>query len=97
MISVRRAIAGSLRINARAATQRIRRGARVVARAVEARLGQEFGEFGVDMALDRRGRLWLIEVNAKPGRQNDSLPGTPPSMRRVTRYAIARARFSERG
>lgn len=97
MISVRRAIRGSLRINARAATRRIRRGARVIARAVEERMGQEFGEFGVDMALDRRGRLWLIEVNAKPGRQNDSMPGTPPSMRRVARYAVSRAGFSERG
>lgn len=97
MISVRKAIRGSLRINARAASQRIRRGARVIARAVETRLGQEFGEFGVDMALDRRGRLWLIEVNAKPGRQNDDLPGVPPSMRRVARYAVSRARFSERG
>lgn len=97
MIAVRRAIRGSLRINARAATQRIRRGARIIARAVEAQLGQEFGEFGVDMALDRRGRLWLIEVNAKPGRQNDNLPGVPPSMRRIARYAVSRARFSGRG
>ncbi|HBK86497.1 MAG TPA: hypothetical protein DDZ53_10750 [Firmicutes bacterium] len=69
----------------------------MIARAVEERMGQEFGEFGVDMALDRRGRLWLIEVNAKPGRQNDSMPGTPPSMRRVARYAVSRAGFSERG
>ncbi len=97
MISVRRAIKGSLRINPRVATRRIRRGARIIARAVETQLGQEFGEFGVDMALDRRGRLWLIEVNAKPGRQNDNLPGIPPSMRRIARYAVARARFSERG
>ncbi|NLW17541.1 MAG: YheC/YheD family protein [Firmicutes bacterium] len=96
MISVRRAIRGSLRINSRVAVQRIRRGARTIARAVEEQLGQEFGEFGVDMALDRRGRLWLIEVNAKPGRQND-FPGIPPSMRRVARYAVARARFYERG
>ena len=97
MVSVRKAIRGSLRINSRAATRRIRRGARIIARALETQLGQEFGEFGVDMALDRRGRLWLIEVNAKPGRENDDLPGIPPSMRRIARYAVARARFVERG
>ena len=96
MISVRRAIRGSLRINVGSAVRRIRRGARLIARAVEEQYGQEFGEFGIDMALDRRGRVWLIEVNAKPGRQTDE-PGTPPSMRRVTRYAIAKAGFSERG
>ncbi len=97
MISVRRAIRGSLRINARVANRRIRRGARIIARAVETRLGQEFGEFGIDMALDRKGRLWLIEVNAKPGRQSENSPGVPPSMRRVARYAVSRARFSGRG
>lgn len=94
MISVRRAVRGSLRINAAAAARRVRRAAKLVAQMLETSLGQAFGEFGVDMAFDQRGRLWLIEVNAKPGRQSDNQPGIPPSMRRITRYAIAKARLS---
>lgn len=93
MVPVRKAIRGSLGINSRQAARRVARGAKLIARALEEQLGMEFGEFGVDMALDRRGRLWLIEVNAKPGRENDDLPGIPPSIRRVVRYAISRAGF----
>jgi glutathione synthase/RimK-type ligase-like ATP-grasp enzyme len=93
MVPARKAIRNSLRLNSLQAARRVRRGARVIARALEEQLGQEFGEFGVDMALDIRGRLWLIEVNAKPGRENDNLPGVPPSVRRIVRYAISRAGF----
>ncbi len=93
MVGARKAIRGSLGINGRRATRRVGRAARLIAKALEEQLGMEFGEFGVDMALDRRGRLWLIEVNAKPGRENDDLPGIPPSIRRVVRYAISRAGF----
>lgn len=93
MVGARKAIRGSLGLNGRQATRRVGRAARYIARALEEQLGMEFGEFGVDMALDRRGRLWLIEVNAKPGRETDDLPGIPPSIRRVVRYAISRAGF----
>jgi glutathione synthase/RimK-type ligase-like ATP-grasp enzyme len=96
MISVRRAIRGSLRINSRSAIRRIRQAARAIAAAVESGFGQEFGEFGIDMAFDTRGRLWLIEVNSKPGRQTGNWPGIPPSMRRIVRFAIAKAGSSER-
>jgi hypothetical protein len=93
MIPVRRAIRGSLHINGKRTMRRIRRASRLIARVLEAQLGKEFGEFGVDMALDHRGRLWLIEVNAKPNRETDHTPGIPPSIRRVARYAISRAGF----
>lgn len=93
MISVTRAIRASLAINSRQALGRIGGGARLIAKAVETQFGKEFGEFGVDMALDTKGRLWLIEVNSKPGRQTDNMPGVPPSIRRVVRYAISKAGF----
>ncbi len=93
MVPARKAIAHSLRMNSRKGARRVGRGSRLIARALEEQLGMEFGEFGVDMAFDTRGRLWLIEVNAKPGRENDNIPGVPPSVRRVVRYAISRAGF----
>jgi glutathione synthase/RimK-type ligase-like ATP-grasp enzyme len=30
--------------------------------------GENFGELGVDIGLDNKGRLWLIELNSKPRR-----------------------------
>lgn len=38
-----------------------------VARTVEAAFGPLF-ELGLDVGIDRAGRLWLLEVNSKPGR-----------------------------
>ncbi len=39
-----------------------------VCKAVEQTSGEIFGEMGVDLGLDKEGRLWLIEVNSKPRR-----------------------------
>ncbi|WP_273126434.1 YheC/YheD family endospore coat-associated protein [Bacillus weihaiensis] len=33
--------------------------------------GGEFGEFGVDLALDIEGKPWIIEVNTKPSKSED--------------------------
>ncbi|MCR3921339.1 MAG: YheC/YheD family protein [Firmicutes bacterium] len=38
-----------------------------IAAVVEREFGQ-FGELGLDLAVDSNGRLWLIEVNAKPNK-----------------------------
>lgn len=96
MISVTRAVRGAFRgsVSSRRAIRRLVRAARLVSKALEEQLGKEFGEFGVDMALDVHGRLWLIEVNSKPGRQQgENVRGVPHSLRRVLRFAIAKAGF----
>jgi glutathione synthase/RimK-type ligase-like ATP-grasp enzyme len=36
---------------------------------LEASYGIRLSELGIDLAVDRDGRLWLLEVNIKPGRQ----------------------------
>lgn len=40
-----------------------------VAASLERGLGEELGELGMDVAVDREGRPWILEVNAKPGRK----------------------------
>jgi len=39
-----------------------------VAKASERASGWQLGELGMDIALDKKGHLWLFEVNTKPGR-----------------------------
>jgi len=39
-----------------------------VCEAVEETSGAVFGEMGVDLGVDNKGRLWIIEVNSKPRR-----------------------------
>ncbi len=47
-----------------------------------------FGELGIDIALDKKGKLWIIEVNSKPSK-SDSIEITEqirPSTRAVIAY-----------
>jgi D-alanine-D-alanine ligase-like ATP-grasp enzyme len=38
-----------------------------IACAIDRRIGT-FGELGIDMAVDRQGKIWLIEANSKPNK-----------------------------
>lgn len=55
-------------------------------------------EFGLDIGIDTNGRVWLIEVNPKPGRDIFKRIGKPElyrlSCRRPLQYAISLARKS---
>lgn len=42
-----------------------------VCEAVEKTSGEIFGEMGVDLGIDKEGRLWIIEVNSKPRRTTE--------------------------
>lgn len=53
-----------------------------IARGLEAFCGP-LGELGIDFGLDRSGRLWLIEENARPGRALFSQIG-PPTLAEAT-------------
>ena len=39
-----------------------------VCEALEKSSGHIFGEMGVDLGVDKDGRIWIIEVNSKPRR-----------------------------
>ncbi|MFS0837092.1 YheC/YheD family protein [Paenibacillus sp. 1P03SA] len=69
----------------------IRKAALAVAEGIQTHIPALFGELGVDLAVDTGGRVWLLEVNSKPSK-NDNTPldgGSKirPSVRRVIRYS----------
>lgn len=75
---------------------RINRAATDIVNALDEILDGPLGELGLDLGIDRRGRVWLIEVNAKPYRKVlDAGPkkGVRLSFRRPMAYARHLAEF----
>lgn len=54
-------------VRAKGILERIRRAAMAVPPAIEAGFGPQL-ELGIDFGVDRTGRVWVLEVNSKPGR-----------------------------
>ena len=50
--------------------------------------GGDFGEFGIDLALDEEGYPWIIEVNTKPSKSEDDLKNgkVRPSAKSIIQY-----------
>lgn len=68
----------------------LKRAAISIAEAIDRNIDAHFGELGVDLAIDVQGKVWLLEVNSKPSKQdNTPLQGTRirPSVRMVISYA----------
>lgn len=55
------------------AYQALKTAALAIASGVEQSIPAHFGELGIDLALDTSGHVWLIEVNSKPSK-NDNTP-----------------------
>ena len=51
----------------------------LVIRAIEEEYG-DFGELGLDIGIDKLGRIWFIEANAKPGKDTIRLAGDPQAL-----------------
>jgi glutathione synthase/RimK-type ligase-like ATP-grasp enzyme len=72
------------------ASSRLSRAALDIARGVDNHIPAHFGELGIDLALDTMGRVWLLEVNSKPSK-NDNTPlkegKIRPSVRMLIQYA----------
>jgi len=50
-----------------------------------------FAELGIDLALDESGKIWLLEVNSKPSKSEDTSTkqlGPRPSVRRLIQYVL---------
>ncbi|TVX92319.1 YheC/YheD family protein [Paenibacillus agilis] len=61
-----------------------------IAQGIDMHIPAHFGELGIDLAVDTSGKVWLIEVNSKPSK-NDNTPlqenKIRPSVRKVVEYA----------
>jgi len=62
--------------------QQLQGATRTIAKVLEEELGMVFGELSMDLAIDRSGKVWLIEANAKPGRFDE------PEIRKVARQRL---------
>ncbi|RUT29678.1 YheC/YheD family protein [Paenibacillus zeisoli] len=50
-------------------------------------------ELGIDFGVDRKGRVWIIEVNSKPGRSAFFQIGDPRSARKSVENPVMYARY----
>lgn len=69
---------------------RLQKAALDIAEGLDNRIPAHFGELGIDLAMDQTGRIWLLEVNSKPSK-NDNTPlgdnKIRPSVLRLIEYA----------
>lgn len=74
------------------AAQRLRLAALAIAKGIDTHIPAHFGELGIDLALDTGGRVWLLEVNSKPSK-NDNTPLNEGKIRPSVRMMVQYARF----
>ncbi|WP_372814206.1 YheC/YheD family protein [Paenibacillus sp.] len=95
--SVKEALARSDSAAAVDGYAKLRRAALHIAKGIETQVEGHFAELGVDLALDTNGRVWLIEVNSKPSKEDNtplsSDPKIRPSVKLLVQYARSAAKF----
>lgn len=83
-------------VQQRTAAAHLRKAALDIAKGIETQVKGHFGELGVDLAVDTNGKVWLLEVNSKPSK-NDGTPlaegATRPSVKQTVQYARYLAGF----
>ncbi|WP_068619924.1 YheC/YheD family endospore coat-associated protein [Paenibacillus tuaregi] len=74
---------------------RLKKAALDIAQGIDEQIPAHFGELGIDLAMDTNGKIWLLEVNSKPSK-NDNTPlmggKIRPSVTRMLDYAAYLAR-----
>lgn len=83
--------------NLNAAQQRtvnahLRKAALDIAKGIESQIKGHFGELGVDLAVDSHGKVWLLEVNSKPSK-NDGTPLSEGTIRPSVKMTVQYARY----
>lgn len=55
---------------------------------IESSYKDQFGELGVDLAISRFGRIYLLEINSKPSKTDDSIPPLSSSKARPSVHRL---------
>jgi glutathione synthase/RimK-type ligase-like ATP-grasp enzyme len=73
---------------------KLRRAALQIAKGIESRMTGHFAELGIDLAIDSRGQVWLIEVNSKPSKDDNAPLSTESKIRPSVKKFVQYAHFS---
>lgn len=63
-------------------SKEIKKNSGIIAGVVEDKMKLHLGEMGIDLGVDRRKRIWLIEINSKPHKVAVSERADPKTIRR---------------
>lgn len=70
-----------------------------LAEGIDHHIPYHFGELGVDLAVENNGKVWLLEINSKPSKSDNTSLATPtarkarPSVRKVIQYGAFLSQF----
>lgn len=73
----------------------LRKASLLLAKGVETNIEGHFGELGIDLGVDVNGKVWLIEINSKPSKDDNTSLNSKvrPSVRKFVQYARYLAKF----
>ncbi|WCK55499.1 YheC/YheD family protein [Aneurinibacillus sp. Ricciae_BoGa-3] len=84
--------AHKLPFNSEDLSARIKQKALQIARVFEQHVEGKYAELGIDLGLDTMGKIWLIEINSKPSKNDTSVPylqkGPRRSVTRLVNYSL---------
>lgn len=80
----------SLKLPVKSTRSLFRETALQIAKAIEKSLNGNFAELGIDLALDTKGKIWLLEVNSKPSKNDEVRESISarPSVTNLIKYVL---------
>ncbi|MBO8171894.1 MAG: YheC/YheD family protein [Bacillaceae bacterium] len=92
IVSVSQVLKQTVFTGPRPSVQTIRSTALKICNGLEKGMPGHYAELGIDLGVDTSGRIWLLEVNSKPSKTDDTLhpghQGPRPSVVRMLDYAL---------
>lgn len=73
--------------------KQLRQYALAVAHAFERQVKGHFAELGIDLAVDRQGKVWLLEINSKPSKTDDAVANPTLAIRPSVHKTMHYTRF----